>query len=649
MPKRLFLPLIALLAVATLPFQAAEPVRYHFTFPEPEHHWVQVEATFTDLGDAPVELRMSRSSPGRYSLHEFAKNVYDVQASSRSGQTLTTTRPDPYGWNVAGHGGSLTIKYKVFGDQVDGTYLAVDTTHAHINMPAVIMWARGLDERPATVTFTAPDLKVGPTTPPDLKVGPTTPPDLKVAPTTTDRAAGEPPAGWQVATQLHAGSTPFEFTAPNLQYLMDSPAEFGPVSIRQFLLSGRTFRFALHHAGTDAELDAFVIDVQRIVKEAGAMYGEYPDYEPGCYTFLADYLPYARGDGMEHRNSTVITAPSSLRDNRAALLDTVSHEFFHGWNMERIRPRSLEPFDFERANMSGELWLGEGFTQYFGPLILSRAGLVDLYDTVGTLSELISRVALNPARLVRSAEEMSRMAVFTDGGRAADRTNWSNTVISYYAFGGAIALALDLTLRERSDSRVTLDDYMRAMWRIHGKPGGRLEGYVDRPYTMADAEARLAEVSGDRAFARDFFARYVQGHDVADYTRLLAHAGLVLRKANPGAASWGDEHFEPRTLRFAMPPAVGTPAYLAGLDRGDELKELDGSPVTSAEDVAAVVRRHRPGDTVAVVFAGRGGAVRRATVRLVEDAQLVLSPVESTGGTLSAAQKTFRDRWLGPR
>ena len=622
--KRLLLLLIALLVAAAPRVQAAEPIRYRFTFPEPEHHWVQVEAAFTDLGSLPAELRMSRSSPGRYSLHDFAKNVYDVHAFGGNGLELATTRPDPYGWNVAGHGGSLTMRYKVFGDQVDGTYLAVDTTHAHVNMPAVIMWARGLDDRPATVTFAPPDLKIGPAT--------------------IDR-----PAGWQVATQLHAGSTPLEFTAPNLQYLMDSPAEFGPISIRQFSLSGRTFRFAIHHTGTEEELDAVVIDVQKIVKEAGAVYGEYPDYEPGSYTFLVDYLPLAEGDGMEHRNSTVITSPSSLRANRDGLLDTVSHEFFHGWNMERIRPRSLEPFDFERANVSGELWLGEGFTQYFGPLILSRAGLADLPDTVSTLAGLVSSVALNPARLVRSAAEMSQMAVFTDGGRAADRTNWSNTVISYYPFGGAIALALDLALRERSDGRLTLDDYMRAMWHVHGKPGARLEGYVDRPYTMADAEARLAEVSGDRAFASDFFARYVLGHDVADYTRLLAQAGLDLRKANPGAASWGDVRLEPRTPRLAMPPAMGTPAYLAGLDRGDELKELDGSPVTSAEDVAAVMRRHRPGDAVAVVFADRGGAVRRATVRLVEDVRLVLSQVESTGGTLSLAQKIFRDRWLGPR
>ena len=132
------------------------------------------------------------------------------------------------------------------------------------------------------------------------------------------------------------------------------------------------------------------------------------------------------------------------------------------------------------------------------------------------------------------------MGVFTDGGATIDRTNWSTTFISYYEYGGAIALALDLSLRDRSAGRVTLDDYMRAMWRVHGKPGGTRPGYVDRPYTSADAEARLAEVSGDAAFARDFFARFVRGREIADYKTLLAHAGSCCGaaiQAGPGGAT----------------------------------------------------------------------------------------------------------------
>jgi len=211
----------------SLSIEAASPISYRFSFPEPQHRWMQVEASFTDLGSAPLELRMSRSSPGRYSLHDFAKNVYDVHAFAAGGRELPTERPDPYGWTIDGHGGSVTVKYKVYGDRVDGTYLAVDETHAHINMPAAIMWARGLDDRPSAITFVQP--------------------------------AG---AQWRVATQLKAGSSPLEFTAPNLQYLMDSPSEFGPVVIRQFTVGPRTFRFSLHHTGSDTELDGFVKDVE---------------------------------------------------------------------------------------------------------------------------------------------------------------------------------------------------------------------------------------------------------------------------------------------------------------------------------------------------------------------------------------------------
>ncbi|MQA30882.1 MAG: M61 family peptidase, partial [Luteitalea sp.] len=314
---------------------AAAPVAYRFTFPEPHHHWMQVEVSFAELDPVPLELRVSRTSPGRYSLHDFAKNVYDVQAFDPSGRELRTSRPDPSGWTVPEHGGAVTVRYKVFGDRIDGTYLAVDSTHAHINMPAAIMWARGLDERPATVAFVPP--------------------------------AG---ASWQVATQLLPGSTPLDFTAPNLQYLMDSPSEFGAFALRRFGVDGHTFRVALHHTGSSSELDALAKDVEKIVREQGRLFGEYPAYDPGHYTFLVDYLPYADGDGMEHRNSTVITSSRTLGSGHDDLLDTVAHEFFHGWNVERIRPRSLEPFNFEAPNMSGELWLAEGFTEYYGPLTL---------------------------------------------------------------------------------------------------------------------------------------------------------------------------------------------------------------------------------------------------------------------------------------
>jgi predicted metalloprotease with PDZ domain len=590
----------------------ASPIHYRFRFPEPQHRWMQVDAAFSGLTQPTLDLRMSRSSPGRYSLHDFAKNVYDVHAFAPDGRELETTRPDPYGWNVSGFGSGVTVQYKVYGDRVDGTYLAIDETHAHINMPAAIMWARGLDERPAVITF-------------------------------------QEPAGmrWLVATQLHGSA--LEFTAPNLQYLMDSPAEFGPETIREFTVGSRAFRFAAHHTGTDAELDAYVRSVAQIVRQEGAIYGEFPEYEPGTYTFLADYLPYADRDGMEHRNSTVMTVAGTIRDQRGVLLDTVAHEFFHCWNVERIRPKGLEPFDFDRANMTDSLWLAEGFTQYYGPLVLQRAGLVNLRETLSSLSELVSSVTLSPAHLVRSAADMSRMAPFIDGGRTVDRTNWPRTVTSYYSFGGAIALALDLTLRDRSNGAVTLDDFMRAMWRTYGKPGGTREGYVDHPYTIGDAEARLADVSGDRAFAHQFFAKYILGHDVVEYAPLLARAGLQLRKRNAGRAWLGDVRVVDRGGAVHVSTLVepNWPVYQSGLDQDDELRQVDGQRVASADDLARVLARHKPGDRVAIVFVNRTGRAVSSDVVLAEDPDLELAAVESAGGTLSAAQKTFREHWLG--
>ena len=169
---------------------------------------MQVDATFAELAAAPLQLRISRSSPGRYALHDFTKNVYDVHAYGADGRELRLDRPDADGWNVPAHAGTVTVKYKVYGDRVDGTYLAIDTSHAHINMPAAIMWARGLDDRPATLTF-------------------------------------DPPGGlpWHIATQLHPGATANEFTAPNLQYLIDSPVEFAPLAVETFMVGSQTFRF----------------------------------------------------------------------------------------------------------------------------------------------------------------------------------------------------------------------------------------------------------------------------------------------------------------------------------------------------------------------------------------------------------------------
>ena len=272
--------------------------------------------------------------------------------------------------------------------------------------------------------------------------------------------------------------------------------------------------------------------MEKIVREERGVYREFAPYDGGTYTFIADYLPWANGDGMEHRNSTIITSSASIRANRAGLLGTVAHEFFHSWNVERIRPKSLEPFNFDEANMSGELWLAEGFTNYYGPLALQRAGLTQLAEFAETLAAAINTVTFSPGRQVRTAEEMSQMAPFVDAA-AADRSHRFRQHVHLVLHVGRIDRARPRSRRcaNAPAASVTLDDFMRAMWEQFGKPGGRAPGYVDQPYTIADAKAVLAAVAGDAAFADDFFARYIQGHEVVNYARLLARRGARVAAA----------------------------------------------------------------------------------------------------------------------
>jgi predicted metalloprotease with PDZ domain len=604
--------------LSALPSFAQAPIAYQLSFPEPEHRWMQVEVTLADLPATPLELHMSRASPGRYAVHEFAKNVFDVRVTDAAGAMLRVTHTTPHQWVVAEHPSSVRVSYRVFGDRTDGTYLSVDPAHAHINMPASLMWVRGLEDRAATVRFESP--------------------------------AG---AAWRVATQLFPGADAQTFTAPNLQYLMDSPSEFSAYALRTFTVRDGTreptFRLTVHHDGDEGELDSFARDVEKIVREARGVYGEFAPYDGGTYTFIADYLPWNNGDGMEHRNSTIITSSSSIRGNRGGLLSTISHEFFHSWNVERIRPKSLEPFNFDDANMSGELWLAEGFTNYYGPLVLQRAGLTRLPEFAATLASAVNTVTFSPGRQVRTAEEMSQMAPFVDAAVAIDRTDFDNTFISYYTWGESIALGLDLTLRERSGGRLTLDDFMRAMWQRFGKPGGHAPGYVDRPYTIADAKAALAAVSGDAAFADDFFARYIQGHEVVNYTKLLADAGLVLRPRFAQSGFAGELRLQdaPGGVRIAAAVPAGTPAYQAGLERDDVLTQVGGASATRAEEVDAAIRAARPGTAVTVTYLHRGrGQPVSATIRVIADPRLEIVPAEQAGQALTDAQRRFREAWL---
>jgi predicted metalloprotease with PDZ domain len=564
------------------------PVEYRISFENRAHREAEVEITYRDLGPGPLELRMSRTSPGRYALHEFAKNVYDVRIEGRDGSSVDVHRPDPHQWTVSEHGGEVHVRYTLYADRADGTYSQVDRTHAHLNAPATFMFARQTFQRPVVLDVELPD-----------------------------------GAGWEVATQLHPTDVPTRFTAADHAYFMDSPLEIADLAWREWTVPGpegpQTVRVAMHHLGTDAELDRYAADAEAITHELAAVFGAWPRFDGGTYTFLACYTPWSSGDGMEHRNSTVLSSSGSLASSSTGLLGTLAHEFVHTWSIERIRPASLEPFDFEAANMSRELWFGEGFTSYLDDVALVRAGVIDGEAFLGRMAGLASNVVEARGRRFFSPIEMSMQAPFVDAATSVDPQNRTNTFYSYYSWGAAIGLGLDLTLR--ANHGTSLEALMAEMWRRHGDP--------ERPYEVEDIEAALAAIT-DPAFATDFFDRYVRGRDVPDYEALFREVGVTLVPASSDARLTGAGLTpEPGGLLVSSNTLIDDPLYRAGVDRGDRIVEIDGAAATP-ERLSSLIGRGG-GTSAELVIAGRGGP-RTATVTLDRAPGFVASPSTNADG-----------------
>lgn len=570
---------------------------YAISFENAAHHEAHIEATFSDLKAGNTEVRMSRTSPGRYALHEFMKNAYQVKATDGKGNPLEIERPDPYSWNISGHDGTIKLSYTLFANRGGGTYAQIDETHAHLNIPATFMYAPSLANQGLEVTFNVRE-------------------DLN----------------WKVATQLKQvkGNTYF---ARDLQYFMDSPTEISNHSVRSFDVDGQTINFVLHHNGTEDELDMYFEKVKKTVLQQKAVFGELPQFDYGAYSFLACYIPNASGDGMEHRNSTVVTNTRSLANGGLeGNIGTVSHEFFHCWNVERIRPQSLEPFDFEEANMSGELWFAEGFTSYYDDLTLCRAGLIPEEEYINGLIGTFNYVWTSPGRQFFNPIEMSYQAPFVDAARSVDPVNRGNTFISYYSYGSMLGLALDLSLRQKG---LNLDDYMQLVWTTFGK--------VEQPYTIQDLQQTLNSYAGN-GFGDTFFNNYIHKSGMPNYKKLFDMVGVHLTQ-DTSEIGFGAQV---RKGVITSNTTIGLSAYHAGLENGDTILQIGEYVLSDTLELDAILKHFKPKDVTKVVYE-RFGHKREATMTFVANPSYSIATMEAKGQDLKASQKKARAAWLGAK
>lgn len=561
-----FLPLVY--CFFFIAYSYSQSVSYSISFDNAVHHEAQIKASFSSIPKDTFFVRMSRTSPGRYALHEFAKNVYGVQATDSKGNPLKITRPDPYQWAITGHDGEVHLQYILFANRGDGTYSQIDETNAHLNIPATFMYAPSLADRSIEIDFNIRE-------------------DL----------------GWKVATQLPwvSGNT---YSAPNLNYFMDSPTQISDHHIREFIVDGQTIRMALLHNGTQEETDIYFEKIKKIVLVEKAIYGELPQFDYGTYTFLATYMPNASGDGMEHRNSTILTSTRSLTSGGMERnIGTVSHEFFHAWNVERIRPTDLKPFDFEQANMSGSLWFAEGFTSYYTNLVLCRAGLISPKKYVEGLSGTFNYVWNSPARHYFNPIEMSYQAPFVDAATSVDPVNRDNTFISYYSYGSVLGLALDLSLRKED---LNLDDFMKLIWDTYGK--------TEKPYTISDLHESLNKYAG-KTFGDTFFNQYIYASEMPNYDDLFNSVGVVLKQnlETPyfGAYISINEDLKGTITRNTK---IGSPAYEAGLEKGDVITAINGKPFEEGQSFGTLIKTFKVDQLISVDYERFGQKLNTSVV-----------------------------------
>ena len=472
---------------------AAQPLRigYRLAMPDPASHLYDVSIDVDGARGRTLPLQLPVWSPGRYAKMDFARNVQEFRATDDSGRALRWDKTDGSRWVVqTGGSAAVRLRYRVFANALSGTFSVLDTAHANWNGASLFMYVEGHKPDPVTLDVT-------------------------------------PPSGWQVVNGDTKAANQTHFRFENYDRLVDTPTEVAPaVLLDSFVVDGRRYRTMIHHNGSAApeHRARFVRAVEKIVQYENSVFGAPPLEQ---YTFLF-HIGYGGGDGMEHLYSTQIvkSAPWQDSDDVLSALSTAAHEYFHVWNVKRVRPVALGPFDYTREQYQPSLWVAEGWTQYYGMGAPGRAGVVDRESFYTTMAGLMQINLTAPGRKEVSARMASFHAPFWDGAPQAQPNNGAQSYFTYYTKGAGLALYLDLYLRTKTSNQRALDDVFNALKRRTWNAPSTSYYLQGRGYTERDVELAASEIAGEDLHA--WFERHVGGTEDVDYDAVLARAGLRL-------------------------------------------------------------------------------------------------------------------------
>ncbi len=579
--------ILALMSAASA--QSLAPVAYTISLASPEQHLVDVQI-FLPEGSAQRELQLPVWN-ALYQIRDFAQYVNWIRAKDRAGKPLPVRELNMSRWQLQGAERGAIVEYEIYVDAPGPFNAQLNPHHAFFNLAQLLMYSVDARSAPVQVGFT------------------------------------HLPEGWHIATPLAAASAG-EFTAANYDRLVDSPVEIGKFQESDFDEGGARYRVIVDADAADYDMAKIVAALRKIVAAATSWMNDRPF---ATYTFIYHFPRGPAGGGMEHAFSTAIdVGAGAMRQSLDAFTGVTAHEFFHLWNVKRIRPQTLEPIDYTKENYTRALWFSEGVTSTAEGTIQLRAGLLDERQYLLRLGELISELVRRPAHLTQSAEDSS-LDAWLEGYSYYRRPDRS---VSYYNKGELIGVLLDLEVREVSHGQASLREVMQWMNDNYARKG--------RFFNDSDGVREAAEAV-THANLDTFFAKYVAGTDDIPWDDFFRPVGLrveAIPNTVTDAGFTASRNFDaPMTVGAVTP---GSEAEQAGLRVGDTIVELQGKP--AAQESREELSRLNPGDTLTVKVRSHRGADRELKFKVGsrQEISYELRDLDS----ITAQQRARRAAWL---
>ncbi|KIO77711.1 peptidase M61 [Pedobacter lusitanus] len=591
--KQIGLGLLIFLAPA-LAAQAQTAVNYEVSFKEPQAHYADVKMHVDGLKKEYIDVKMPVWAPGSYLIREFSRNVEGFTATSGK-KTLKTEKLKKNTWRVyTGSSNSVDINYSVYAFEVSVRTSFIDASHAFLSPTGIFMYPDNQLALPSTV---------------------------KVIPF----------EGWyKVSTGLEpVAGRQFTYTAKNYDILFDSPIEVGNQDVFEFTAAGVKHEVAMYGGG-NYNAERLKTDMAKVIEQATAIYGENPNKH---YTFIVHNFQRG-GGGLEHLNSTVLGASRdayATEKGYKGFLGLVAHEYHHLWNVKRLRPVALGPFDYENENYTTDLWIAEGFTAYYENKLMLRAGLISKEEFIETLTKSMSDVINTRGGYVQSAA-MSSFDAWIKYYRPDE--NSKNSSISYYSKGEIVGMLMDLEIAHATQGKSSLDQVMKAMYEQC-----KIKG---RGYTDAEFKTMVEKISG--ISFTGFWAKYVNGTEPVEYEKYLGYAGIKVKDEGQKEAYLGiaTKVTEGHLLISAV--SRNSAAWVDGLNVDDELIGVEGAYAQPAVEKMPVMQQKKIGDAVRFQIR-RDGLDKEISVKLKASPNVELVSSVDPAGT--AVEKAVLKAWTG--